>query len=403
MKTKLPSCEKLKNLENKVVLLRVDYNVPLYKGVIGDKERILRSFKTLDFLIKKGAKVVLLTHRGRPDGVNSKYSLKPVFYYLKKYYKKIKFSNEIIGEGVRNKIQRMKSGDVLLLENLRFNKQEEMNGLSFARGLARLGDYYINDAFSVSHRAHTSVHRIVEFLPSYAGLNLIDEVEHIDIAIKGFKRPSVAVMGGVKISTKIKVIKKFAEKFDRVLIGGALVHNFLLNSGYSIGASVYEEKYLALSREFLKKYSKKIVLPLDVVISRSLEKSVDTREIPIQSMGLYPKYYIVDIGSKTLALYLKYIKSAKTVVWNGPMGMFEVDKFANGTYGIAKNFAKSVKGKSYGLAGGGETVEAINNLKLSKNIDFVSTGGGAMLEYIENGSLPCLEKLKKFYAIRTTE
>lgn len=397
MAKQLRSITDLTQIEGKTVLVRADYNVHFEKRKIVDKERIVRTFKTIDYLLEHKAKVVILSHLGRPKGKQVlKYSLRPVAKVLKEKYDHVSFVCDCQGAFVEKKVAKMKPGEIVLLENVRFYDYEMNNDMLFAKSLAKLGDYYVNDAFGVSHRKHASVYAITDHIKSYAGFNLLDEVKNIDHVMKGFQHPGVAIIGGAKVSTKIKVIERFCKKFEYVLIGGALANNFLMNKKVDIGRSFYEKNYLKLSQSLLNKYSDKIILPIDLVISTSLTKSTNHQIIDLEDMdSTSGNYYIVDIGPKTIEMFSKIIKKAKTVVWNGPMGLFEVKEFSQGTNEIAKVFANHVKKNPYGLVGGGETVSVINNLGLSKKIDFVSTGGGAMLEYIEKGSLPAIDKLKK--------
>lgn len=394
---KLLSVEDIGDIKNKVILLRADYNVHYQHGVIMNTQRIDRTFGTIDFLISKGAKIIILSHIGRPKGEKSKdTSLKIVWEYLKKRYKSIVFSNGILDAKVKKKIKDMSCGDILLLENLRYYNYETNDDELFAKKLAELGDYYINDAFGVSHRKHSSIHAITRFIPSYAGFNLINEIKNINLVLNKFTKPACSIIGGVKISTKIRVIEKFCSKFEKVLIGGALANNFLINEGYNIGNSFYEKNYLKLSKSLLNKFKKHLVLPKDVVISRNLDKPLGVKTILVEDLNSlkYP-FYIVDIGPKTIKEFIKLINLSQTLVWNGPMGKFELKKFSNGTFEIAKAFAKHVKSKPFGLVGGGETISVIDQLNLAKKIDFISTGGGAMLEYIEKGDLPAFKNLYK--------
>lgn len=393
----LRSIGSLQQLDGKKVLLRTDFNVHLSGRKIMDTERIIRTFRTIDYLLDHNAKVIIISHLGRPKSkTETKYSLKQIVPFLKERYKKVSFVPDCQGAVVATKVKNMKPGDIVVLENLRFYEYEKNNDELFAKALAKLADVYVNDAFGVSHRKHASVHAITSFIPSYAGFNLIDEIQNIDHVIKNFATPATAIIGGSKISTKIKVIERFCKKFDHVLIGGALAHNFFVNKKIDIGLSFYEKNYLKISQALLNKYETKIVLPIDVVISTSLKKSTDYKVVDLDDMdSTSPHHYIVDIGPKTIALFSKIIKQSQTVVWNGPLGLFEIPEFAKGTTTLAKRLASHVAQHPFGLIGGGETVSAINALGLQDSIDFISTGGGAMLEYIEKGTLPGIERLIK--------
>jgi len=394
---KLRSLTEIKGLIGRKVLLRTDYNVQITGNKILDIERIKRTFQTIDYLRSKGAQVIIISHLGRPDGKkDKKYSLAPVARELKKKYAKLQFISDCRGPIVSAALSKMKNGDVALLENVRFYSGEEKNDKKFAAELATLADLYINDAFGVSHRAHASVAAITKLLPSYAGFNLIAEVKNISAVMTGFKKPALAIIGGVKISTKIEVIEKFLKRFTWVAIGGALANNFFMNEGLPIGKSIFEPDYLKVARTLIKKFGSRIILPIDVVISYDLKKAKGVQTIMINELQFQKKgFYIVDIGPQTIELYEQLMCGSKTIVWNGPMGIFEVPKFVEGTYAIARFFAGIANGRPFGLAGGGETVAAINKLKLHNQVDFVSTGGGAMLEFIEKGTLPGLVPLQK--------
>ncbi len=395
MSTQLRSIEAMPDLEGKVVLLRADYNVHFHNKKIVDTERIVRTFDTIDYLRAKGAAIVIISHLGRPKGKKvMSLSLKPVAEVLRERYETVRFIPDCQGAKVQEAVKKLKPGEIALLENVRFYDYETVNDELFAKHLAMLGDYYVNDAFGVSHRKHASVHAVTAFLDSYAGFNLITEVANIEKVMRNFKKPACAIIGGVKISTKIKVIERFCKKFDYVLIGGALANNFFVNKKIDVGMSFYEKNYLPLSQSLLNKYGKKIILPTDIVVSSSLKKSTDHKVMSVDDMdSTNGNSYIVDIGPETIANFKRYIAKSATLVWNGPLGLFEVPEFAQGTNAIAKEFAAHVKAQPYGLVGGGETIAVVNTLKLGKKIDFISTGGGAMLEYIEKGTLPGLEKL----------
>lgn len=395
MTLRLRSIEAMPAIEGKVVVLRADYNVHLHNKKIVDTERIVRTFDTIDYLLKRGAKVVILSHLGRPNGKKVlSLSLKPVVSVLRERYDSVSFMPDCQGAKVQEAVKKMKAGEIMLLENVRFYDYETTNDELFAKHLAMLGDFYVNDAFGVSHRKHASVHAITAFLDSYAGFNLISEIENIQKVMGNFKKPACAIIGGAKISTKIKVIERFCKKFDYVLIAGALANNFFVNKKVDVGMSFYEKNYLAMSQSLLNKYPKKIILPVDIVVSSSLKKSTDYKVMQLDDMdSTNGNSYIVDVGPETVKLFKKYIARSETLIWNGPLGLFEVPEFAQGTNAIAKTFAAHVKAKPYGLVGGGETIAVINKLKLNKKIDFISTGGGAMLEFIEKDTLPALEKL----------
>ncbi len=396
---KLKTIKQLKNLKNKTVLVRVDYNVAMEKGKVLEPDRIERSFPTINYLLKNKAKIVLISHLGRPEGkVVKKYSLQPIAKYLNKITKEhVYFVNDCLGEKVKKQIAQLKAGQILLLENLRFYPGEEANDAKFAQELASLADIYVNDAFAVSHRAHASVSAISKYLPAYAGLNLADEVENLSKLLKNFKNPGVAVIGGVKISTKIKVIENFLKKYNYVLIGGALANNFFAAKKINISQSVYEKDFLSLAKQLIKKAKNKLILPVDVRISSNLNGKGEVKIVNIADLNKLKnkKFYIIDIGHKTELNFSRYIKLANTLIWNGPMGMFEIEKYSHGSEYITQNTAIVSKGPAFGVAGGGETVALIDKLKLKNWYDFVSTAGGAMLEFLEGKTLPGLKPLIK--------
>ncbi len=396
---KLKSIKQLKNLKNKKVLVRVDYNITMKNGKILDTERLERSYETINYLLKNKAKIILISHLGRPEGKkNKKFSLKPIVKYLNKITKKdVKFVDDCIGEKVKKQIARMKAGQILLLENLRFYAGEKTNEAKFAQELASLADIYVNDAFAVSHREHASVAGIAKYLPSYAGLNLIDEIDNLSKALKSFDKPAIAIIGGVKISTKIKVIETLLKKYNYVLIGGALANNFLAAQKINIGKSVYEKEYLKLAKELYDKYKTKLVLPVDVKIADKIKSGAKTQSLRIFELNKLKnkKFHIVDIGPKTNIYFESFIKQAKTLIYNGAMGIFEIEKFSHGTFYITEKVALQGKGPAFVAVGGGETLVALDKWGVKDWPDFVSTGGGAMLEFLEGKNLPGIKPLIK--------
>jgi phosphoglycerate kinase len=394
----LRTITQLKNLKNKTVLVRVDYNVALKHGKVLEPERIERSFPTINYLLKKKAKVILISHLGSPGGKPVKeFSLKPVAYYLDSIAKKpVQFVDDCIGDKVKQKVAKLKAGQILLLENLRFYPGEEANDAKFAEQLAGFGDFYVNEAFSVCHRAHASVSAITKYLKVYAGFNLADEVNNLGKILKGFKKPAVAIIGGVKISTKIKVVENFLKKYNYVLIGGALVNNFLKAQKINIGQSVYEKDFVPLAKKLIQKTKGKLILPIDVRVSGNLRGWGDIKVVRISELNkTKSKFNIIDIGPKTELYFERYIKLANTLVWNGPMGMFEITKYAHGSEAIAKTVAIAAKGPAFAAVGGGETITLIDQLKIKNWYDFVSTAGGAMLEFLEGKVLPGIRPLLK--------
>src|SRR5574342_746777 len=371
------------DVAGKRVLVRVGFDVPLKNGKVADDKRLKASLPTINFLRSKKAKVVLISHLGRPNGqVIDELRLAPVAKALSKLLKyPVMYEPDCIGSDVEEKVREMHDGDVLLLENLRFYPEEEANDKGFAQKLAAAADIYVNDAFSVSHRAHASVSAIAEFLPSYAGLSLENEVKMLSSLLKNPKRPFIAIMGGAKVSDKIGVIESLLSKVDSILVGGAMMFTFYKTLGYEVGKSKCESDKVALAKVLLKKGKKKIVLPIDVVLDS--KKVASVRKIPKSAAGL-------DIGPETQAIYAEIIRESKTVFWNGPMGMFEKKPFDKGTVSIAKAMAKC---KGVTVVGGGDSVAAIEKAKLSNKFTFVSTGGGASLEFLEGKKLPGLTAL----------
>ncbi len=386
---KLNSIEKAKGLKNKKVLVRVDFNVPLDGVKIKDDYRIKAALPTINFLIKSEAKVILIAHLGDPKGqVVPALSLKPVAKRLGQLIKKsVRFVPETFGYKADAEIAKMESGDVVFLENLRFHEGELKNDLKFAKRLAANADLYVNEAFSVCHRAQASVSAIRKALPVYYGLQLVEEVKALDKILKPVK-PLIVIMGGAKISTKAPIIKKLYSLADQILLGGGLANNFFKYLKLEIGQSLVDEEIKAELKGFFQrgKLAKKIILPTDVVVK---EKNGQAK---IKNVDHVLKTdAILDIGPETIALFSEYIRQAQTIVWNGPLGKFEENSYKYGTLAIATAVAARSTGKAYGLVGGGETVEALKQTKMEVYVDFVSTAGGAMLSYLGGEKMPGLK------------
>lgn len=387
MSVKIKSIRRHRKLRNKNILLRVDFNVPLSRGKIRDNFKIVRHLPTIRFLLRHNCRIVIMSHLGRPvvGEWSRDFSMKTVALELSKMLGQ---SVELI-DGFNefehgSKVAKIGNGKIALLENLRFNIGEKKNSKVFAKNLSKFGEIYINDAFAVSHRAHASVSAVKKYLPSYAGLLLEKEVKNLSRALDG-RNPLIAVIGGAKLKTKLALIKNLSKKAHRILIGGAMANSFFAASGFEVGKSLITNEGI----EIVKKLKiKNLVLPVDVVVS----SRSDGGNIKVKSVGNVTKNdYIFDIGPETVKLYSGFIKKANTLIWNGPMGKFELKNFKHGTSAIAQLFGTRSRGKAFGVAGGGETVEALKKDNLVDYVDWVSTGGGAMLAYLGGEKMPGLK------------
>ncbi len=373
------------DVQGKKVLVRVDFNVPIKDGVVQDDTRIRAALPTIQYLLDKGAAVILFSHLGRPKGgPDPKYSMKPVADYLGTVMgKPVKFADDCVGEPADRAAAGLKAGEVLVLENTRFHPEEEKNDLDLAKKMASLADLYVNDAFGSAHRAHSSTEGVARYLPAVAGFLMEKEIQYLSQAIDNPKRPFVAILGGAKVSDKIGVIKNLLTKADAILIGGGMANTFFKAQGYPMGGSLVEEEVLELAMELLSLGGTKLRLPVDVIIAQSMDEGADTK---VMQVGPVPDgWKILDIGPETVVDYGKVIHSASTVVWNGPMGVFEVSTFAKGTFGVAEAMAKS---KAVTIVGGGDSASAIQKSGLAEQITHISTGGGASLEMLEGIVLP---------------
>ena len=377
------------DVAGKKVLVRVDFNVPLNdKGEITDDTRITASLPTIQYLLEQKAAVILMAHLGRPKGqVKPELSLAPVAKHLGKLLgKKILFAPDCVGEAAQAAASKLKPGHILLLENLRFHKEEEKNDMEFAEKLASLADLYVNDGFGVSHRAHASVEGVTHFLPAAAGFLLEKEIQYVGQAVTNPLHPFVAIIGGAKVSDKIGVISNLLDKVDTLLIGGGMANTFLAAQGYKMGKSLVEEDKLDLAKELLAKAKKNkvnMLLPTDLVMAAAF--APDAEHVTEKVKNLNQAYMALDIGAETSKAYAEALADAKMIVWNGPMGVFEMDAFCKGTEAVAKAVAKS---RATSIVGGGDSVAAIEKLGLAKRITHISTGGGASLEYLEGKVLP---------------
>jgi len=412
------------NLKNKKVLLRVNFDLPIKNGKILDDSRIRAHLPTIFYLIKKKAKIILISHLNDPQKIHQlitnntrlttnksklalkikkRFSLKVVADYLNKLkvdsrQLKVRFVDDCLGEKIKKEIEKLKSREVILLENLRFYKEEEENDKIFAKKLAGLADFYINDAFPVSHRNHASVSAVTKFLSSYAGLLLEKELKNLSQVLERPKHPFIILIGGAKISTKLLVIKNFLKIADQILIGGALANTFFKAKGLNIAQSAYEKKMIKEVKKLLR--NKKIILPTDVKIKLNIKnkkQKIQIKNVKIEELNKLKDFMILDIGEEAIKLFSNFLKSAKMIVWNGPMGYFEEKPFDLGTKKIAEEILKNKKAKIF--IGGGETLAAlrqiISNLQflISRKNIFISTGGGAMLEFLTGKILPGIKPL----------
>lgn len=381
-------------LKGKKVFIRVDFNVPLDENLmITDDTRIRSALITINYAIDEGAKILLASHLGRPKGKKDpKYSLAPVAKRLQRYLnKEVIFAPDCIGPEVEAIVSRMRNGDVVVLENLRFHEEEEKNGEAFAKSLAKLVDYYVNDAFGAAHRAHASVVGIPKFVTGVAGFLLKKEIEYLQVAVSKPVRPFVAILGGAKVSGKIGVLENLQNKVDKVIVGGGMAFTFIKARGDEVGDSLVEPEMLGLAekiRENLRKNNVKFYLPVDFVIAQSLEPGAETKIVPAQEI---PKgWRALDIGPASVKLFSEALQNAKTILWNGPMGVFEIDAFSRGTFAVARAVADAY---ALTIVGGGDTDLAVHKAGVSDSISFISTGGGASLQLLEGKELPGITSL----------
>jgi 3-phosphoglycerate kinase len=390
---KIASLDKARDLSGRRVFLRVDFNVPLSDGRIIDDYKIKSGLETIEYLVAKGAKVIIATHLGEPQGYQGEFSCAPIARALKKLLKKeVLFAGRADWEKVFQAVNKLPDGSLLFLENLRFNSGEYDNDKKFAKTLASLADIYVNDALAVSHRRQASIAALSELLPSYAGFLLEKELKAFD-KVMSPEKPLLVIMGGAKISTKAPLISKMKSGADNILIGGALANNFWKYQGFEIGLSKYDkdsEQYIA--RFFRKSgaLDKKIILPLDVVVKGGNGEARVTIPSEVKKNDC-----ILDIGPKSIEYYCQLIKGAKTMVWNGPLGKFEESSYRHGTMTVARALASRSSGRAFGLVGGGETVAAIKASGMAEYVDWISTAGGAMLTFLGGGQMPGLKQLIK--------
>ncbi len=383
------------DLKGKKVIVRCDFNVPLDENKnITDNRRIVGALDTIKYLLEQNAKIILMSHLGRPKGeVKPEFSLKPVADELSRLLgKKVKLADDIIGESAKKLTSEMAEGDIVLLENVRFDSREEKNDLEFAKQLASMADVYVNDAFGTAHRAHSSTAGIAEFLPAVSGFLMEKELNFLGTALENPERPFVAILGGAKVSDKIAVIDNLLEKVDCLIIGGAMANTFIKAKGYNVGKSLCEDDKIELAKELMKKAESKgvkLVLPIDCRLGKEFSKDTESKIADIGDVT--DEWSIFDVGPKTIDLYKKELANAKTVVWNGPVGLFEFDKFAVGTNSVAEILAGLTDAKT--IIGGGDSAAAVEKSGLAGKMTHISTGGGASLEFLEGKKLPGVECL----------
>ena len=394
--SKLKALDENLNLKDKRIILRVDLNVPMQEGKVSDKSRIDKVSPVIKKFISKKAKTILISHLGRPKGkFSEKLSLKPLVPILENLLNtKVYFSEESYGSSVVDKSKKIKPGEVLLLENIRFNKEEETNEEVFAKELSKTGDIYVNEAFSCSHRAHASVCEITKHIDSYAGKLLSEEVEVINMLLNKAEKPVSCIIGGSKISTKIGVLTNLVKKMQNIVIVGAMANNFIKYEGHNIGKSLFEKNQDSLLKDIIKKCEEnncKLIIPEDVIVAKSYESNAQLKSLnKIDDTDI-----ILDVGQNTIKKICNIIDGSKTILWNGPAGYFENEKFSAGSYKIAKKITENTKNKSLtSIAGGGDTVAVINKSGCSNGFTYISTAGGAFLELLEGKNLPGIKVLE---------
>ncbi len=382
------------DVKGKKVIVRVDFNVPLDENKkITDDNRIVGALPTIKYLVDKGAKTILVSHLGRPkEGFEDKYSMKPTAVRLSELLgKEVIIAKDVIGEDAKAKAAALKDGEVLMLENVRFHKEETKNDPAFSKELASMAEIYVNDAFGTAHRAHSSTAGLADHLPAVCGYLIQKEIEVMGKALSNPERPFVAILGGAKVSDKIAVIENLIDKVDTLIVGGGMAYTFFKAKGYKIGTSICEDDKVELAKSLLDKAASKgvkLLLPVDNVLG--LEFKNDTERKVVDSDGIPDGWMGMDIGPKTVEVYASEIKNAKTVVWNGPMGVFEFSNFENGTKEVARAVAES---SSVSIIGGGDSAAAVEQLGFADKITHISTGGGASLEFLEGKVLPGIDVL----------
>ncbi|MCL1975181.1 MAG: phosphoglycerate kinase [Firmicutes bacterium] len=382
------------DVQGQRVLLRVDFNVKIQDSVISDDTRLQAALPTINYLLQRGAALIIMSHLGRPNGVvNNKYSLKPVAIRLQQLLDRpVLFAKDCLGPVTEKQAAALKEGQVLLLENLRFHEEETQNDPIFAQQLAKLADIYVNDAFGTVHRAHASTEGVADYLPAYAGFLLESELISLSNALDGRERPVIAIIGGAKVADKIGIIENLLDKVDSLLIGGGMANTFLAANGFNMQGSPVEKDRLVWAKELLTSPAAlKLVLPVDVIAAQAF--SADSEYQCVTPQNIPQDWQALDIGADTCKIFEAEIEKARTIIWNGPVGVFEMPAFASGTKAVAMAVAES---DAFSVVGGGDSIAAINLAGVAKQISFISTGGGAMLKFLEGKKLPGVEAIGRF-------
>jgi len=393
------------DVAGKRVLVRVDFNVPLEDGKVFDDARIRAALPTIALLVRKGARVILASHLGRPKGkVADSLRLRPVAERLSQLLgQEVRVTGDALGTGTQDAVRRLKKGDVLLLENLRFHKEEEANDPDFAKQLAAYADVYVNDAFGTAHRAHASTEGIARFLPAYAGLLMEREITMLSRLLEDPARPFAAIIGGAKVSDKITVLENLLERLDTLVLGGGMANTFLVAEGHTVGKSLLEADMVEDARglvEMAAQRGVRIVLPVDVVVAKEVTRGAEHKEVPVERVP--NSWSIVDVGPRSVGLFEEALDEARTILWNGPLGVFEIPTFGDGTRAMARYLAARAEAGATVVLGGGDSAAAVDQLGLAGRMTHVSTGGGATLEFLEGKDLPGIAILRDREAVAAT-